>query len=298
MAISRDTITYNLDDSRIFPLLTDPVGGSPTYGNGVDVAGIQGHTATLEFITAELSGDAKRLDVYSKVDKVTGSVRHAMIGMDTLAALMGGTVAETGVTPNQKVAWSLAGAMLPGYYKLESQVKYLGGADVGGGADFHMILPKVRITGFSVEFSGDSYAQVSFDYSAIPLQSSDELIRFEKNETAVPIATTSDTTPPTVSSSLPADGASNVVVGSTIAFTFSESMMLSSMEPATFFLSTAAGVAVAFGLAYDVSSKVATLTPTSDLSAGTVYLAGVTTGARDLAGNRLAAQHVINFTTA
>lgn len=298
MAISRDTITYNLDDCRLFPLTADPVGGAAVYGNGVDVAGVQNHSANMEYITAEQKGDAQTLDVYSKPDKVTGSVRHAMIGLDTLATLTGGAVSTDGVTPNESVTFDLLGTNLPGYFKLESQIRYLGGADVGGAGDFHIVIHKVRVTGFSIEFSNESYAQVSFDYSGLPLQSTGKMLSFVKNETAIAIPTVVDTTPPTVSASSPADGDSGVDVDAAVTFTFSEPMMPSSMAPASFFLVATDGSAKEFALSYSAGTKVATLTPTTNFAGSTVYIAGVTTGARDLAGNRLAAQHVINFTTA
>src|SRR5437588_5499975 len=58
------------------------------------------------------------------------------------------------------------------------------------------------------------------------------------------------------------------------------------------------GTAVTGTVAYDVPSKIATLTPTSNLAPNAVYTATVTTGARDLAGNALAANFVWSFTTA
>ena len=50
-------------------------------------------------------------------------------------------------------------------------------------------------------------------------------------------------------------------------------------------------------MAYDVPSRVATFTPSSALLASTNYTATVSTGAKDLAGNPLAANKVWTFTT-
>ena len=84
MALSRDTITYNLDDCRLFPLTADPVVALPPTATA-STWPVCRTTAQPWSITAEQKGDAQTLDVYSKPDKVTGSVRHAMIGLDTLA---------------------------------------------------------------------------------------------------------------------------------------------------------------------------------------------------------------------
>lgn len=300
MSITRETVTYNLDDCKIFPLTADAVGGSPSYGTGIDVPVIQSHTAQAEFISAELKGDAKLVDIYSKPEKWTGSVRHGAMSFDALEVLLGGTASDSGSSPNERKAFKLQGASVPGYFKLETQIKYVGGAEAGGGADFHVILYKVKVTGLSVEYANEAHAVVSFDYMAIPLQSSDDMLEFVKNETAVAIdAGATDTTLPTVTSSTPADGATGVATGSTVSFTFSEAMRPSSVtDPGCYVLMTAAGVAKAFTVAYNSGTNVATLTPTSALGAATDYVAAVTRLAQDAAGNRLAAQHVINFTTA
>src|SRR5438309_2358116 len=58
------------------------------------------------------------------------------------------------------------------------------------------------------------------------------------------------------------------------------------------------GTAITGTVGYDVISKIATLTPTSDLAPNAVYTATITTGTRDLAGNARAANFVWSFTTA
>lgn len=298
MAITRETVTYNLDDAKIRPLLTDPVGGSPTYGSSIDIPVIQSHTAQAELVSAELKGDAKIVDVYSKTEKFTGQVRHGAISFDALAVLLGGTASTSGSSPTQQQKFSLKGADIPGYFMLESQIKYVGGAEAGIGADLHPKLHKVKITGLSVEYANESHAVVSFDYMAIPLQSTDDLIEWVKNETAVAIETSDDTTPPTVTGSAPADGAAGVAVDSDITFTFSEAMAAHTVsDPGCYFLITEAGAAKAFTVAYNAGTRTATLSPTTDLAATTQYRAGVTRLAQDAAGNRLAAQYIIDFET-
>lgn len=299
MSISKQSITYNLDDGKIFPLLSDDTGGSPSYAAGIDLPGVRNHTAEAQVLTAESKGDAKILDVYSKIEKFSGRVDQAKIDFDAFATMMGGSVAETGASPNERKSFALKGANVPGYFKMETQIKYVGGEEVGLGADFHVILHKVKITGLSVEWSNESHVSVSFDYSAIPLNSNDELVEFVKNETAVAInAGSPDTTPPTVASSTPADEDMDVAVGAAINFVFSEEMRLDTVtDPGCYVLMTDAGVAKAFAVAYSQPTKTATLTPTTALDNSTNYIAAVTRMAQDLAGNRIAAQHVIGFTT-
>jgi hypothetical protein len=104
-----------------------------------------------------------------------------------------------------------------------------------------------------------------------------------------------DTTPPTVTSTVPASGAGGIATSATLTASFSEAMDPSSLSAATFLV--ADGVSSVAGSVSRGPSSV-TFTPSSPLSAGTTYSATVTTGATDAAGNAMAASHTWSFTTA
>ncbi|MEP6507773.1 MAG: Ig-like domain-containing protein [Gemmatimonadales bacterium] len=118
--------------------------------------------------------------------------------------------------------------------------------------------------------------------------------------TAVTVAiTTADVTPPTVVSTVPADGATGVSPTAPISAKFSEPMDISSINAATFTVTTTSGgTPVAGTVTYDNTSSTATFTPSSSLSSATSYTATITTGARDVSTNPLAANKVWTFTTA
>jgi len=109
---------------------------------------------------------------------------------------------------------------------------------------------------------------------------------------------TLDTTAPSVSSTVPANGATAVAINQAINATFSEAMDPLTISTASLSLTGPGGTAVTGTVSYDVPSKIATFTPASDLAPNSVYTATITTGARDLAGNALAANFVLSFTTA
>src|SRR5207244_3806994 len=94
---------------------------------------------------------------------------------------------------------------------------------------------------------------------------------------------TPDTTPPTVSATVPANGATGVAINQTINATFSEAMDPATISTANFLVAGPGTTAVTGTVAYDVSSKIATFLPASNLSQNTVYRATMTTGAKDLA---------------
>jgi len=103
-----------------------------------------------------------------------------------------------------------------------------------------------------------------------------------------------DTTPPTVSSTTPANAAIGVAINRKIAATFSEAMDPATITAATFTLKQGA-TTVPCAVTY--VGFVATLTPTTNLAINTTYTAKITTGAKDLVGNALAVDKTWSFTT-
>jgi len=98
---------------------------------------------------------------------------------------------------------------------------------------------------------------------------------------------------PTVTSTVPANGATDVEVDSSMQVTFSEAMDPTSITTATFTLNR--GVTGSVG--YDASTNTATFTPSSNLDYYTLYTATITTGVKDTSGNNMAADYTWTFTT-
>ena len=106
-----------------------------------------------------------------------------------------------------------------------------------------------------------------------------------------------DTTAPTVTGNTPANGATNVAVTVAPTVTFSEPMQTATLTTASVTLKTTVG-SVAVAGSVSVVGNTATFTPSAVLANGTQYTATVTTAAKDLAGNALAANVSWTFTTA
>lgn len=99
---------------------------------------------------------------------------------------------------------------------------------------------------------------------------------------------------PAVVSSNPSENDINVSTNSTVQITFNKDMDNASINSTSFTLNKGA-VAVLSTVAYN--SKTATLTPVNNLEIGTLYTAKLSTEAKDLSGNRLAADYSFSFTT-
>jgi hypothetical protein len=112
-----------------------------------------------------------------------------------------------------------------------------------------------------------------------------------------------DLTPPSVVSVSPESGATEVGVSSTVSVTFSEAMDPASVSGATFQLRDPRGTLMPATVECETGSLTATLTPTAPLARSTTYTVRIAGGtldptAKDVAGNRLAADYTWSFTTA
>jgi len=112
--------------------------------------------------------------------------------------------------------------------------------------------------------------------------------------TTVTVCNCPDVTKPTVTLTDPVTAATGVELNKVITFTFSEPMAPSTINATTFTLmqgTTAVPGAVTY------TGTTAKFTPTANLAPNLIYTATITTGATDVAGNALAANSVLTFTT-
>ena len=101
------------------------------------------------------------------------------------------------------------------------------------------------------------------------------------------------TTVPTVTSTKPANAATDVSISTTIQATFSDIMDATTINTSTFFVSGS----VTGTVTYDSTTKTAQFKPLNDLVKNTTYTVTLTTGIRNALGNALASNYTWNFTT-
>lgn len=172
MALSHETVVYDVHDFKVYQLLTD-TGASASYGAGIDVPGIAEASMDPNFLTAELKGDATIIAKKGRVDKMTLSATYGKISLDVLAAIVGGAIVDTASTSSK---WSLAGDNSLAYFKAAFKIQDV---DTGLG-DLHVTLHKCQLTGGTL-ISGqtDQFGQPTMEIEAIPLASTDELVDVE-----------------------------------------------------------------------------------------------------------------------
>jgi YVTN family beta-propeller protein len=100
-------------------------------------------------------------------------------------------------------------------------------------------------------------------------------------------------TVPTVISTIPADAAKDVSLGTTIQATFSDIMDAATINDSTFLMSGG----ITGTVTYNSVSKIAQFKPLKDLLKNTAYTLTLTTGIRNAMGNALASNYTWSFTT-
>lgn len=106
-----------------------------------------------------------------------------------------------------------------------------------------------------------------------------------------------DVTAPMVSFTVPDNGDIDVPVNQAVTASFSEAMKGLTITETSFTVTGPGPTPVSGTVEYSLAGSIATFTPDSVLENNTIYTATMTTDAKDLASNALAADYVWEFTT-
>lgn len=134
MPISHTTKLYAVEDAKIYELTGDPSGGAPTYGAAIDVPGIKVVGIGGSVNNTTLRGDNSLLDSFSVLENVEVSMEWAKLSLDAQAIMLGGTVTDSGTTPNQLATYARARTDKLKYFKIEAKTPVDGVDPVGGAA--------------------------------------------------------------------------------------------------------------------------------------------------------------------
>lgn len=203
MTLTTIPLPYGLRDVKIRPMAP----GTETAGTAVDLP----NSRTFSFAEAEdfeeLRGDDGLRAIHGKGPIVNWQLEGGGISFEAAKAMFGGTITETGVTPNQVKTFRKLGLDVRPYFQVEGQSI----SDSGG--DVHCLVYKARATGdMSGEFADGSFFLMGAQGQGLPRLSDDRLYDFIQNETATPITPTDEVQVVTISGG---------PTGGTFALTFS-----------------------------------------------------------------------------
>lgn len=183
MALTTTPLPYGLRDVKLTPYTDD---SATTLGTAVDLP----NSRTLSFSEAEefteLRGDDKVVTTRGQGPQVEWELESGGISLEALKIMAGGSIAETGTTPNQKKTFTKKTSDARPFFQIEGQVI----SDSGG--DIHCVLPRCRVTGnIEGEFSDGEFFLTAADGVALGSNvtgDEDVLYEFVHNETATAIS--------------------------------------------------------------------------------------------------------------
>lgn len=181
MPLDHAQIGFGVKDAKISVLTADPDGGAHTYAAAIDVPGVTKVNFDIEISRKTLRGDGTVIDERSQIAGVTGSIEYSRVGLDVLAALLGGAVTDAGVTPGQTSSWSLTDTSQPVPFMIQAATA---ASDTPGG-DQRLEVYKCILTGVSgLGALDEDYAKPALTFAASPRRSDGEWANIDFRETA------------------------------------------------------------------------------------------------------------------
>ena len=167
MPLVHFTKWFAVEDAKLAPVTLDVSGSATTYGAIIDLPGVKTCQLDGTVDVKELRGDNTLLDKDAVLTGLKVKVEHAKVSLDTIAALFGLTVVDSGTTPNQKSTLSFVSGARPKPVKLEAKTP-TGGIDYITG-DGHIVFYKGILSGFPMQgFNEEDYQTVSFELECFP----------------------------------------------------------------------------------------------------------------------------------
>ena len=266
------------------------VTGSVTYAGGTAVFTPLFNLSPNTTYTATITTAAKDLAGNTLAGNYVWSFTTG-VSADQVAPTVVSTVpvnGATGVAFNTKVSATFSEVMDPSSINATTFTLKQGATNVTG---------VVTYSGVTATFSPSANLAANTLYTATITTGAKDLAGNTLAANYVWSFTTGaagDATPPTVTSTDPANNEAGVFLNKKIEATFSEAMDPLTINTLTYTLRQGA-TPVSGTVNY--SGTTATFSPSSNLAGNTLYTATITTGAKDLAGNALVNNYVWSFTT-
>lgn len=176
MPLTVTPLPFGLRDVKVYPLTGE------TPGTGVDLPVARTFSFSEAEDSEELRGDDGVKAIHGLGASVEWELEGGGISLEAVKTIFGGTIAESGTTPNQKKTFSRLGTDVRPYFKCEGQAI----SDSGG--DFHVVLYRCKAEGeLSGELSDGSFWLTGASGRALARDSDQKIYEFVQNETAAAI---------------------------------------------------------------------------------------------------------------
>lgn len=176
MTIGFIPLPFGCRDIKVYPLTGE------TPGAGVDVPNARTLSFTETETFEELRGDDALLYVHGIGPTCNWEMEGGGCSLEMVKTIFGGTIVETGSSPNGIKTFTKAGTDIRPYFRME------GYAISDSGGDFHVIFFRARATGeLNGKITDSAFWLTNVKGQALPRISDKSLYEFVQNETATAI---------------------------------------------------------------------------------------------------------------
>lgn len=187
MALVAVTRVFGVKELKVYPLLTDPVGGTATYGTGVPLTGAVQLTLNGKLESKYLKGDSVILDGDAVWDELDGTVEYRKLSLDAMQVLLSTTEVTAGTTPNQTVTYTIKSTDTLKTFRIDGRAL---AADYPSG-DVLFSLSKCKLTDVpTMGFKEKGYQTSAFSFMVLPRYADSVWMTVTLRETALALTTT------------------------------------------------------------------------------------------------------------
>lgn len=178
MALAGTALPYGLRDVKI-----KPIDAAGVVGTSIDLPNSRTFSFEENEDFEELRGDDRVVATRGGGASVGWELESGGISLEAYAAINGGAIVSSGVTPNLKKTYTKLSTDSKPRFQVEGQ------AISEAGGDFHVVLYNCKATdGVEGELADQSFWLTSCSGTAIGNPSNDKIYEFVHNETATAIS--------------------------------------------------------------------------------------------------------------
>ncbi len=184
MPLAHQTALLSIHDAKVRAVLTDPAGGTPTYGTWIDIPDVTGCTLEGDTDVKTRRGDGAvraRRQVHTGL---TVTLENTTLPFDVLELLEGGTVADAGTTPNQTVRYTYGKTSIPQYVEFSAQCE---NTDFADGAVTLTVYKCQLNNKIPLGFTDDDFQTYSYELGGVARNSDGLYYEILAEETATAI---------------------------------------------------------------------------------------------------------------
>jgi hypothetical protein len=176
MPLTTTPLPFGLRDVKIRPLVAEVAGTS------IDLPNARTFSFSETVGSEDLRGDDGLVAVHDSSAVVDWSLEAGGAPLEAIKAMYGGSITETGVTPNIKKTYSKLDTDSRPYFQVEGQAI----SDSGG--DFHILLYRCKATGeLAGTLTDGSFWLTGASGRALAQASNHKIWDFVQNETATAV---------------------------------------------------------------------------------------------------------------